>query len=357
MNAADGVPLLLIGSPRGARSQRRQRGAPISSPRCGQPPGADRRRPPPREASKRFAATSTGSSRSRAERCAPELAEVQGIAQAFGLDPRTVFDGLHASAIADLAAADGCTAWAAGGSEGALLAKNRDIRADLWALQAVMLHVDADHPMRAVLCVGSLGAPGAYSSGMNRGGPGGGGHGHPRRLVCDRLAALLRHDPTALGVRQRRRSARLPPLSAAHRRRQPRARRPPRQHRGGRIRRRSPGGRAGGTRDAHQPLRRAAMPHPLPAPRTRTRPVRQNGCASCGRPSKPKALRRPRLPPARIMAAHAGDDAALCRHGDGDRVRTVSTAIFMTQTRELLFAPDYPCLGRWLRFSLAAYDD
>jgi hypothetical protein len=76
-----------------------------------------------------------------ATHCAAELAEVEGIAQGFRLDPRAVFNGLHASAISDLAAAEGCTSWAAADGEGALLAKNRDIRADLLPLQDVMLHI------------------------------------------------------------------------------------------------------------------------------------------------------------------------------------------------------------------------
>ncbi len=57
---------------------------------------------------------------------------------------------------------------------------------------------------------------------------------------------------------------------------------------------------------------------------------------------------------AELMSAHGGDGEALCRHGKGDDVRTVSTAIFLTAARELVYAPDYPCRSQWRRYSVAA---
>ena len=290
-----------------------------------------------------------------ADQCAAELAEVHGIAQAFGLDPRAVFDGLHAGAISDLAAADGCTAWAAGRSEGALLAKNRDIRADLWALQAVMLHVDPSHPMRAVLCVGSLGAPGAYSSGMNRAG----------LAVADTAIRAASHATGWLRYFAMTRllwdcatvDEALDFLGSV-------------PHTGG-------GSLVLG--DRHGKVAAVELAGQLASVERAERVTRTNHFVAPGAPSSsgprdanaatsPARLRFLRTAfeadgapstaaaAADLMAAHARDDASLCRHGDGDQVRTVSTAIFMTQTRELMFAPDYPCLGRWRRFSLAAFD-
>lgn len=102
------------------------------------------------------------------ERHAPEaMAEVAGIADGFGLDAADVFAFLHANILADLAAAtamaDGCSAFAGRG----VVAKNRDVRADLAPLQRLFVLRDPAWGARSVLALGSLGAPGAWSSGMN----------------------------------------------------------------------------------------------------------------------------------------------------------------------------------------------
>lgn len=104
------------------------------------------------------------------------LAETQGIAHGFGLAAETLFDYLHLNVIADMARTglngtpmgEGCTAWAArapGG--GAWVVKNRDYRGEHGALQRVFRHEDPAWHGRIVLCVGSLGSPGAFSSGIN----------------------------------------------------------------------------------------------------------------------------------------------------------------------------------------------
>jgi isopenicillin-N N-acyltransferase-like protein len=56
-----------------------------------------------------------------------------------------------------------------------------------------------------------------------------------------------------------------------------------------------------------------------------------------------------------LMSAHGSDGSALCRHGENGEVRTVSSAIYLTGQRELVYAPDYPCRARWLRYSMAPY--
>lgn len=101
-------------------------------------------------------------------RLAPEAErEIAGIAAGFGLEAEEVFDFLHLGCLADLAAApvdtDGCSAFAAGG----VVAKNRDFRPEHKALQRVFALADPAWGGRRVLCLGSLGAPGAWSSGMN----------------------------------------------------------------------------------------------------------------------------------------------------------------------------------------------
>jgi hypothetical protein len=99
---------------------------------------------------------------------APEaLDECAGIAAGFGLDAAEVFDFLHLGCLADLARLDeepdGCTAFARDG----VVAKNRDFRPEHVALQRIFLLEDPAWRGRRILCVGSLGAPGAWSSGMN----------------------------------------------------------------------------------------------------------------------------------------------------------------------------------------------
>lgn len=102
-----------------------------------------------------------------------ELAEMTGVADGFGIDPRELFAFLHLGIAADLArsegAADGCSAWALRDSEeGPAVGKNRDFRGEHAGLQRVFLHADPSWPGgRKVLCVGSLGSPGVYSSGIN----------------------------------------------------------------------------------------------------------------------------------------------------------------------------------------------
>lgn len=101
------------------------------------------------------------------------LAEVAGIAAGFGVAEDDLFSYLHLGTLADLAHGrapheDGCTAWAVrAGPDGPLAVKNRDFRGEHLGLQAVMLHVDPAWNGRRTICVGSLGSPGAYSSGMN----------------------------------------------------------------------------------------------------------------------------------------------------------------------------------------------
>jgi hypothetical protein len=100
------------------------------------------------------------------------MREVEGIAEGFGLSEADLFAYLHLGTLADLFhtvdATDGCSSWAvAAGPEGPLVVKNRDFRGEHVGLQRVMLQADPAWGGRKVLCVGSLGSPGAYSSGMN----------------------------------------------------------------------------------------------------------------------------------------------------------------------------------------------
>jgi hypothetical protein len=106
----------------------------------------------------------------------PGFDESRGIAQGYGLVHDDLLAYLHANIVADLesggevsgpTASDGCTAWAHGAGSAALVVKNRDYRGEHGVLQQVFLHRDSAWRQRTLLCVGSLGSPGAFSSGMN----------------------------------------------------------------------------------------------------------------------------------------------------------------------------------------------
>jgi len=104
------------------------------------------------------------------------MAELGGIAEGFGLDAGELFVHLHLGTLRDLKSgarleSDGCSAWAVPyGPEGPLLVKNRDYSGVHLGIQHVAIHRGPDLRAGDMLCVGSLGSPGAYSSGMNSAG-------------------------------------------------------------------------------------------------------------------------------------------------------------------------------------------
>lgn len=107
------------------------------------------------------------------EQIDPEgLAELDGIATGFELDPAELFAHLHLGTLRDLKGGarldDGCSAWAvAEGPDGPLVVKNRDVSGAQLGIQTVARHAGPDVMTGAMICLGSLGSPGAYSSGMN----------------------------------------------------------------------------------------------------------------------------------------------------------------------------------------------
>lgn len=104
------------------------------------------------------------------------MAELAGIAQGFGLPEETLFVHLHLGTLRDLTngamlSGDGCSAFAAGdGPDGPFLAKNRDFGGAHLGVQRLFWHDGPDITTGGMLCLGSLGSPGAYSSGMNAAG-------------------------------------------------------------------------------------------------------------------------------------------------------------------------------------------
>jgi len=104
------------------------------------------------------------------EQQSPEsLAEITGIAEGYGVQSKDLFAYLHLGVIDDrIGQEDGCTAFAIKQtSHGTILAKNRDYQGAHQKLQQVFLNSDPAWGERRCLFVGSLGSPGAFSSGMN----------------------------------------------------------------------------------------------------------------------------------------------------------------------------------------------
>ena len=103
----------------------------------------------------------------------PEIMEeIEGIGAGFDIPAGLLFDYLMLSLAEDFDRAgsesEECTAFAASAAEhGVVLAKNRDYRREHMAIQRVFRHRDPEWNGRQVLCVGSLGSPGNFSSGMN----------------------------------------------------------------------------------------------------------------------------------------------------------------------------------------------
>ncbi len=101
------------------------------------------------------------------------MAELAGIADGFGLPEDDLFTHLHLGTLNDFKSgarldSDGCSAWATpDGPDGPIMVKNRDYSGLHKGIQRVTLQSGPDVTSGAMLCVGSLGSPAAYSSGMN----------------------------------------------------------------------------------------------------------------------------------------------------------------------------------------------
>lgn len=304
--------------------------------------------------------------RAYTEQVAPRsLAEMEGIAEGFGLAPDALFAYLHLAIVVDRdvarapgAASDGCSAWTAAGPDGAAwVGKNRDFRGEHQGIQRVFLHQDPDWGGRRVLCVGSLGAPGAYSSGMNSDGLAladtqittwDHGIGLGRYFLMTEVLARCATVPEAidfmhgiahagggsllLGDAQGGRAA----VELGHRR----------------ISVEQSAGDAPVSRTNHftgDALRDANLTRPG-EPMIGTSPARlatlEGALAALPRADMPAWTRA-------TMASH--DDATrtgLCRHGQDGDATTISTALYATGDLTLHFCDDNPCRGTWRRITL-----
>ena len=116
------------------------------------------------------------------------LAELQGIADAFGLPEADLFAHLHLGTLRDLKRGgvliEGCSAVAIpAGPEGPLVFKNRDFSGLHLGVQCVLRHTGGDIRTGEILSLGSLGSLAAWSSGINAAG----------LAVADTQVAVNRH--------------------------------------------------------------------------------------------------------------------------------------------------------------------
>lgn len=287
--------------------------------------------------------------------------ESLGIAEGYGIAHDDLLAYLHGNVLSDMAAAasaatDGCTAWAhAHPGGGACLVKNRDYRGEHGALQHVFRHSDPDWGARVLLCVGSLGSPGAFSSGINSDGLAVAdtqigtrdhGIGWLRYFL---MTALLRE---CSGV----------PEALAFIEAVPHAG-------GGTLVLADASGTVAAAELGHrQPphIERAAgwvarTNHPL-APRLAADALAPADDLSDSSAARLELVRSVlataagHMNLAEAMALMAGHDGvgAICRHARGGSSRTLSCAMFDTAARSLRISHGNPCEAEWSQYDLGA---
>lgn len=289
------------------------------------------------------------------------LAEAEGIAAGYGLPVRDLFASLHAGILPGVGAspaADGCSAWALRHPEfGALLGKNRDLAAPFRGAQRVFRHRDPAWHGRTILCVGSLGSPGVYSSGINSDGlaladtqirAADQGVGFLRYFAMTRLLARCATVDDALDELHSLRHAgggslvladadgRTAAVELGHRT----------------VAVEGGGARSGGGGNGG----RVARTNHFVSPELRGRDAEADG----GHADSESRLCRLRTwldglgeapgiaDAAAVMASH--DDAGttgLCRHGGDGGATTISGSVFACRSRRLYFSADNPCAGAW----------
>lgn len=292
------------------------------------------------------------------KRAPSQLAQVQGIAEGYSIAAHDLFAYLHLGLIEDaeaeiLSEEDGCSAVAFQAADaGPVLAKNRDYRGEHRALQRVFLESDPAWGGRQVLSVGSLGSPGAFSSGMNSDGlaladtrigwlrP---GVGWLRYFLMNEILIRAATVAEALAFIES----------------QPHAG-------GGALVLMDAGGHAAAielgagsvqvmqTSDSGIGHTNHFLDPDLWAGQTRW-PNDPDVLNSRGRlafienwieenRSKQPALENVGA----LLACHGGEDRpALCRHGGADGSETISTSVFACASRKLYFCPGNPCTDEW----------
>ncbi len=283
------------------------------------------------------------------------LQEIAGIAEGYGMAMADVFAHLHLSLLRARkrlveTQQDGCSAWAvAAGSDGPMLVKNRDLAGRNFGVQRVMAHAGPDIEGGPMLCVGSLGSPAAYSSGINAWGlaladthieapqP---GIGWLRYFLMTRLLASCRSVAEAVAM-----------IRAA-------------THAGGGSLVLADRGGAVACVDFTGP--RATVTEAPLVWRTNHYPQLAQGAGegdSISGTSRTRFTFLERTLPrqsfwrpaeaASLMATHSSpfvEGSLLCAHRDTGAAETLSCAIYTCRDGRLLFSDGNPCLGRWARY-------
>jgi predicted choloylglycine hydrolase len=283
------------------------------------------------------------------QHCRAECEEIAGIAEGYSLAEDDLLAFLHLGVLSDLDE-DGCTAWARRRPEcGAIVVKNRDFRSEHAALQCIALHDDPSLPWR-YLTLGSFGAPGAYSSGVNETG----------LAVVDTHTAVNHHQPgwlryfvmTEILMRDASVAAAIDRLE-----RLPHV-----------------GGGCLVLADAEGDLAAIELTadgiavelHSAAVARTnhfllrpdaiamhRTDPMAQSSFGRLARIVDVVAETDARAAKS-LMASHAeGDREALCRHGEDGDALTISSVIYQTSPPMLQVAMGPPCETTWAEYSFA----
>ena len=281
--------------------------------------------------------------------------ELRGIADSFDLSFEDLFCHLHLGTLRDLKGGavlvDGCSAWAvADGEDGPLVVKNRDFSGLHLGIQALVRHQGADIVTGGMICLGSLGSPGAYSSGINARG----------LALADTQVAVATHRigwlryflMTRLLANCGTVAEALAMIHAA-----PHAG-------GGTLVMADAGGDIAAVELGAAQTIAAQAPHVIwrtnhftsPALATDTlRPrgdviadTSQDRFAYLGR-VLPKA-RWGRKAAARLMATHPGDAdgaAPLCQHDSQNGAQTISAIVYSCKVTQADFCEGNPCAGRW----------
>lgn len=282
------------------------------------------------------------------------MAELAGIAEGFGFETAELFDHLHLGILQDLAKGaaadhDGCSAWAvADGPDGPLAVKNRDFSGSHAGIQRVFRHDGPDLRHGPMLCLGSLGSPGAYSSGMNAAGLAvvdtqvGVRHhrvGWVRYFLMTRLLA------TAATVAEALRTIRSVPHAGGGTLVV--------TDRNGGAAAVELGASAVGTEEA--PLVCRTNHYTTTALAAETLPNDESAIDASS--TQRRAFLDHVLPgrswsahdAAALMAQHAGEEAAapLCQHGNVGGTRTISSAVYCCRSAVLHVCLGNPCAGPW----------
>jgi isopenicillin-N N-acyltransferase like protein len=281
------------------------------------------------------------------------LAELAGIASAFGMAEADLFAHLHLGTLRDMKGGavllDGCSAWAVpGGPDGPLVVKNRDISGAHLGIQCVLRHSGPDITTGQVLSLGSLGSLAAWSSGINAAG----------LAVADTQVAVNRHRVGWL------RYFLLPRLLARARtvadaltmiRSLP--------HAGGGtlVLADRDGATAAVELSATGPVitegGRQWRTNHYTAPSTRGETLGPDGDRIAGNSHRRFDYLGQFLPgrtwtvgaAKTLMSTHAGPNTApLCQHSDGaDNAETISSVIYSCRVNGMDISEGTPCLGRW----------